>query len=232
MSPVLRSSQLAVDACARVLGRAGRAGRAGAPPALASSVVPELAPVVDPTVALRAEIERLRVEQEDALAQAEQALAETRRAAYEEGRAAGLAEAQRADAERTQAVTESARAALAALDERLAGLEELANAIALTAVERVLGARESRAEVVSALVREQLETLREAMPVRVAVAAVDFPDASVLDDVVRPPIRIELDPALKTGDCRIHIGLGIVDADLGHQLDVLRDLLRGHGDAG
>jgi flagellar biosynthesis/type III secretory pathway protein FliH len=161
-----------------------------------------------------AETERLRA----ALARAEADAAKQAAAAHEDGRREGLAAASEADDRRLKAVSDALADARAAWDERLAALDHLALLVARTALSKFFEAGEDLPNLVARTVARQIGTVRRETIVALHVSALDFPDeealAALADRSGSGAIEIVADPALKSGECRMDLGLGHVELGL------------------
>ncbi len=157
----------------------------------------------------------------------EDGLAEGRRA----GIVLGLERAQRDDRERTAAVSAAADNALRSFEEALTQVGELAEHIALAALEQVAGDPSARKGLVAAIVARQLDRLRDAAPLRVRVASADFSSADELRDALPEAaagsVEFVLSDELCSGEVRVELKLGQVDAGLNRQIAALRTLLLG-----
>ncbi len=239
MSNVLVPTMLG-DARRRVVGRRSERAQAAAPQKSALDLAlrameSENAELQQQLAARDAEIKA----QASRLAELEQRISAAREVGIAEGReggiAAGLERAQLDHRERNEALVAAAGDALRAHAAALAQLGALAEPIALAALERITGDRSARKDLVAALVAEQLDRLRDAAPLRVRVAAADFPAAdelrSALPAAIVGSVDVTLDDELGSGQVRIELKLGQVDAGLDRQLAALRVLLQGSGDA-
>jgi flagellar assembly protein FliH len=179
--------------------------------------------------ALVARLDRTREELEAMAGQ----LLEREQAAFERGIAEGEARARAAAVE--QAATHEARVvdgiatATRAFEDALARLHGLSSALAMLAVEQIVGDELQVKERVVQVLRHQLDRLLDQRPFRVRVSAEDFPDAEPIRMALRDAGYAEVDAiadsALASGSCRIQLRMGEVDAGVPQQLKALSSLL-------
>jgi type III secretion protein L len=177
-------------------------------------------------------VARLDTTREELEAMAGQLL-QREQAAFERGAAEGEARARAAAAE--QAATHEARvvdgiaAATRAFEDALARLDGLSSALAMMAVEQIVGDELQVKERVVQVLRHQLDRLQAQRPFRVRVSAADFPDAEpirmALRDAGYAEVDVTADGALASGSCRIQLRMGEVDAGVPQQLKALFHLL-------
>lgn len=177
-------------------------------------------------------VARLDQAREELAAMAGQLL-QREQAAFERGLAEGEARALAAAAE--QAATHEARvvdgiaAATRAFEDALARLDGLSSALAMMAVEQIVGDKLQVKERVVQVLRHQLERLLDQRPLRVRVSAEDFPDAEPVSTALRDAGYAEVDAivdsTLASGSCRIQLRMGEVDAGVPQQLKALSRLL-------
>ncbi len=149
--------------------------------------------------ALRAEVERLG----KALADAEQAADRAILAAHEKGRKAGLAEAADREDRRLAALRAGRDAAVEAFEARLAVLDGLAPRLARAALAKLFAGREDWAEMIEAMLALRLGRLRGASVVAIFVSPRDFADSDAIAALATGNARVEVDPELGAGVCRI-----------------------------
>jgi flagellar biosynthesis/type III secretory pathway protein FliH len=195
----------------------------------------EIAELQQQLAARDAEIEA----QASRMTELEQRIDAAREAGIAEGREAGIVagreRAQLDHRERNLALAAATVDALRAHEAALSQLGDLAVPIALAALERIAGDSSARKDLVTAIVAEQLDRLRDAAPVRVRVAAVDFPDTDDLRKALPAKatgaVEVAVDSGLCSGQVRIELKLGQVDAGLDRQLAAVYVLLQGSSDA-
>ncbi|HEX4695797.1 hypothetical protein [Sphingomonas sp.] len=168
---------------------------------------------VDPRIAeLETEVARLQAE-----------LADERRAAAEAiavARLAGRGDAAADDEGRTAAVERGLGDALAAWTDRLAEIDRLAVMLARTALAKVFGDDDDRADRVARTIAHHLGRLGEQAVIGVRVSAADFADEQLAAlDSARG--RVATDAVLAAGECRIDLKLGAIDVDPALQWVVL-----------
>jgi len=147
-------------------------------------------------------------------------------AAAAEGRAAGLEEAETRAEERLAALREGLDGALERLRHDLAALERLAAALAVEAVDKVLGPGAPQADAVARSLDLQLRQLSREAVVCASVAAADFPDADALAALsAATGVRIEALPELEAGACRLRLRLGAMEIGPAQQWRRLRETL-------
>ncbi|WP_250516340.1 hypothetical protein [Caballeronia sp. INDeC2] len=112
---------------------------------------------------------------------------------------------------------------------QLQTLEGLCAAIALAALQRIIGDPSARTTLVRETVHHHLAQLTAASIVAVDVSSEDFAadtDASdLLGSIADTDIALNVLPTLKTGECRIDLSLGALDASLDVQLARVRTAL-------
>lgn len=147
----------------------------------------------------------------------------------EEGRAEGLKQAQDDSAQRTTVLKEAADRAVSRFTDELLSLERLAPAVALAALERVLGSPGKRGELVVELARRHLDAVAGQGVVRLEASRKDFDDADLRAELSRAvgSVGAELRMAddLPSGACRIRLQLGRLDVGLDQQWPKLSQLL-------
>jgi type III secretion protein L len=192
--------------------------RMGQPPALAPRSTAELA--LD---AAQDEISQLRA----ALTETREAAAQAGARAYEDGRQTGMASAAQDEERLFVAVRSGVDSALRAWNDRLAGLDALAVLLAKAGLEKLFGPHADQAELVVRTIGARTALLRQESLVRVQVSALDFPEAAALDPIRRQvgAIDIQIDPALRNGDCRIDLQLGGIDLGIASQWQALSAFL-------
>jgi flagellar biosynthesis/type III secretory pathway protein FliH len=150
---------------------------------------------------------------------------------FDAGRDAGREEIEDRQRDRLARLSEGVAGALELFEAALNELAVASESIACAAVEKVLGHGAPQADAVRRVIARQLAELRDALPLKVRVSAQDFDDAEPLVAEIRAlgssSIKVECDPALHSGACRIELQLGEVDADVSSQLAALRALLIG-----
>jgi flagellar biosynthesis/type III secretory pathway protein FliH len=224
----------------RIVGRRSERPQAAPPQEFALDMAlrameSEIAELQQRLAARDAEIEA----QASRMKELEQRIDAAREAGIAEGREAGIVagreRAQLDHRERNLTLAAATVDALRAHEAALSQLGDLAVPIALAALERIAGDSSARKDLVTAIVAEQLDRLRDAAPVRVRVAAADFPDTHDLRKALPPvapgSIEFAVDDELGSGQVRIELKLGQVDAGLDRQLAALRVLLQGSSDA-
>jgi flagellar biosynthesis/type III secretory pathway protein FliH len=149
--------------------------------------------------------------------------------AEEKGRQAGLREAATREKERVQALSDAAGKALARFGDSLAGMERLGALVARAALDKLFGEEGRRAELAVALLRRQMDEIEARSVVRVEVSRADFPEAAAAASLGalldRSGLEVIASERLSSGDCRIVLLLGTVEAGLSQQWGVLRQLL-------
>lgn len=198
-------------------------------PDTAQSDVPETAPVApDPAAALAAERDRIFDEARKAGFAAGQAMAkaEVDRAVASatsdvEARHAAQAKAL-ADAQaRFVLLASSLEQACAAFEDRI---EPAATTLAMHAVARVLGDAMADGHAVAAMCRQSLDEVRQ-RPLTLRVAADDRAAVAALD--LADDVRIDVDAALRAGECRLETHRGLYETGLRTRLYAIADALCG-----
>ena len=165
---------------------------------------------------------------------AAETLSEAAAGAYAEGEAAGreagLAEAEDRSGEALALLQASADRALAAIAERLHETDRLAALLAKTCLDKMLGAPDSRSDLVRGLISHQIDALRRDTIVEIGVSAADFADPEAAA-AAAPGCAVAVSDKLSSGDCTIRLQLGALDIGLGQQWGVLRAALDGMIDA-
>jgi flagellar biosynthesis/type III secretory pathway protein FliH len=168
-----------------------------------------VAPAEDPRLAsLAAEIARL----DEALGSAAAAAAAAEERAREEGRREGLEEAAADEAKRLGLLEEGIAAAVADLAKRLDCIETLALGIAKAGLAKVFEDPAGEAERVAAAIEAQVSRLRADAVLAVHVSGSDFPDEASLAALAAGRSPVSALPELGSGECRLDLVLGQVDA--------------------
>jgi type III secretion protein L len=153
-----------------------------------------------------------------------------------EGRAAGLAEADDGAAKRLAALEAGVGQASTLFSEQMAGLEQLAILLAHEGLAKILDDRSAYCDLLSGVIRTQLDRLEAEAVVCVQVARADFPDADRLAaltaQVARPGLDINASEDLAAGDCRIRLRLGALEIGVARQWSRLGAALRALIDTG
>ncbi len=198
-----------------------------------SRPAPEAAEPAD-TERLRLDEERSRwlrrVEKQDAEIASLRAQAE---AAFQKGethgREAGRREAADLETKRLAVLKTGVEQAVAALARATSGLEKLAPQLARQGLAGILGTGDDRCALVTAIVRQQLKALDSHAILRIDVSPADFSDEAALAQLAEAAgssaLRLHVDSALKSGDCRIKLTLGTLDLGVDHQWGRLAALL-------
>lgn len=218
MSAVIKSSALGDATAVRPIGLAG--------------MKPE--PWIDPEIAVRqAEIERLTKTLRDCetrIAEHPAALEQARTEGHAMGRQAGLTEADDGRAALLTAIKKAADSAIAELKTTLASLERLAPALAVAGLEKVLGPDADRARLMRQLIGRQLAGMKDQAVIAVEVSAADFAGEqldALSAALAKPGLAVRAMDTLKSGDCRLVLQLGAIEAGVDQQWGRLRDLLTG-----
>lgn len=151
--------------------------------------------------------------------------------AFERGGKAAHANFVQSESKRIATLRNSAEDALRTFGQHLGRLDRLANDIALTALERVLGDASAQASLVCATVRHRLSLLAEGSVLAIRVAAADFPNDSTLNQIrsalpATSPVELTADPLLPAGACLLDLRLGKIDAGIPLQHERLAAVLR------
>lgn len=187
----------------------------GRAPAEAAADAPSAEPVTAPeVVALEAEIKRLRSESQHLIESAKAAEAQ----AFEKGKEAGLAEHHRNEADLAARIETAAEGARVRLDAQIVQIENLALAVASTAMDNVLGCADTMAAQVVRAVQVQLDGVRAESVIRVRVSGADFTDDAALFDhagtVANAGLDWVRDDTLRSGQVRMDLRLGDFGLDL------------------
>jgi len=181
---------------------------------------------------LRAEIERLEAQVVDAETALPAARDESFRAGFAEGKSAG----EHDHASGVVRLEAGLGRAVSTYVEAMENLERLAPAVALSALQKVLGAAPAQAELVEIVVREQLTRLERSAVLRIEVSRRDFADEPALailaTAVVAPLAKIESREDLAAGECRIRLTLGSLEIGPAQQWRLLDGLLSDLADEG
>lgn len=177
--------------------------------------------------ALRAEVARLGKLLETAEKDAAAAAADARA----EGRREALANASDGAAERLGALERGIADALEHASAKLDALEQLAPALARAALAKLVDPPQSWSELVEAMLARQFAAARRIAVVAVHVSPKDFAGDVALDSLAGKlkagELRIERDPALDAGMCRIEYRLGVLEIDARAQWAELAAVLEG-----
>jgi type III secretion protein L len=223
------AAQIVAARSRRVVGRIDVTAQAARRPDASGQEVAGVDTLAAERDALVARLDEAREELEAMASQ----LLERQQAAFERGVAEGEARARAAAAE--QAETHEARvvdgiaAATRAFEDALVRLDGLSSALAMMAVEQIVGDELQVKERVVQVLRHQLDRLQAQRPLRVRVSATDFPDAEPIRLALRDAGYAEVDAiadsTLASGSCRIQLRMGEVDAGVQQQLKALSHLL-------
>lgn len=193
------------------------------------------------------EIEALRVQNERLQARILQLESETdvlrqkAKEAFGEGHLQGVEIGRRDVADEQSKHSETLEKGITrAVDEfsqALSHLEYLAPTLARQALEVIIGDKAARRDMVSAIVLKQLKSLEAQAVLYVEVSETDFPGdtARLILEAGGPrerpnglhsrEVQIRASALLKSGDCRIKLKLGTLEAGLEDQWGRLKDLL-------
>ena len=163
---------------------------------------------------------------------------EREKSAYADGYEAGEAHGRAAAVERAQAreavLAQGVSDAAEKLEQALLRLDGTASTLAMAAVDEIVGDAADVKERVQQVVRRQLGRLREAFPLRVRVSHEDFPDLELLKRMLHGDgldgVEVVADTSLDSGECRIRLRLGEVDAGIRQQLKALASILGAESD--
>ena len=180
-------------------------------PFLESAPLPP-APAGDPRLeALEREVEELRAALAAQRAAADKAVA----AARAEGESQGKAAAGDAVEKQMALLRKGVEGAVAAWQKRLADLDELAPALARSALAKLMDDGGGHSRFVAGVVARQLRLLRRESLVAIRVSAGDFTDGEALAALAAEAgtgsVRVVADADLASGQCRIDLQLGHVD---------------------
>ncbi|MDB5438798.1 MAG: hypothetical protein JWM33_1225 [Caulobacteraceae bacterium] len=201
------------------------------PAPVGRSTQPPVEPAVDEALSLRAEIERLSLKLEAGRLQSAQMVDQAFNEGEAAGRARGAREAADREADRLAALEAGIDRALGEFRARLQGLEELAGLLARDGLERIFGDRELHTDLLAAGLRHQLQSLEGETVMAIEVSAADFQDPAQLavlrDGIGRPDLGVSATSQLASGECRIGLSLGAIEAGVGQQWTRLRLALEG-----
>jgi flagellar biosynthesis/type III secretory pathway protein FliH len=177
--------------------------------------VADSAPAEDPELsALRLENEKLC----SALAKADARMEEAAERAREEGRLAGIESVREAERTHAELLGAGVERALSQWQKALSGLEHLAPLIARAALGKLLDRPEERSDLVGQIVARQLKRLGREGVVAVHVSASDFGAEAGLSALRAKlngaPVELIADPQMASGECRLRLRLGELDAGL------------------
>jgi flagellar biosynthesis/type III secretory pathway protein FliH len=142
------------------------------------------------------------------------------------GRKLGLQEAEETGAAALAALEAGLERAVAAYREELNSLERLAPLLAREALGLIIEDQGDRAGLMEAVIRTQLGRLSDLAVLRVEVSREDFGAPSELvDRLGRTGLDLTASDSLRSGDCRIRLKLGSVEAGIGQQWERLYTLL-------
>jgi flagellar biosynthesis/type III secretory pathway protein FliH len=185
-----------------------RAETSDAPPGYSRSPA---TPVADPRIGqLERQVEELGAQLTEAALAAEAREAE----AYARGEHAGRSRAEGFAQEHLAAFQAALSSAQALHEKRLETLEVLALEVAQAVLSRILGDGSHYARTVADSVCQQMAQIDRALVTRVRISPDDFADEQALADLATraPAIPLLRDPALASGDCRIDLVLGSIEA--------------------
>ncbi|SAK75864.1 flagellar assembly protein H [Caballeronia pedi] len=179
--------------------------------------------------ALRASLAQSQKANEEHEAQLQRRIASAYESGFAEGEAVERARTVAETNARDTALRSGIDAAVKQFGTQLQTLEELCAAIALAALQRVIGNPSTRATLVRETVRHHLAQLTAASILAVDVSRDDFTADTDASDLLGPTadkgIALNVSPTLKGGECRIDLSLGALDASLDVQLARIRTAL-------
>lgn len=175
------------------------------------------------SAALEREIEALTAQRRSDALSAER----REKDAFARGETAGRAEAENREDERVRALAQALDTAHHTHAAALEQLEVLTLSVAQAALARIFGDRSRYADMVADALRHQLTQIDRSLVTRLRVAPADFEASTTLSALMadHPDIPLLADPALGSGECRIDLQLGRIDASPGTQWQALSDLL-------
>jgi len=168
----------------------------------------------------------------DELTACREEVAAREKAAYDEGSKAGLAagmrigreQADQDEAVRIALIGKGVAAARETLAAKLTSLDAMAVAVAVAALERMLGSSAERASLVAEIVRHRLALLGRKAVLEVDISAADFHDEALLRASLPDGqyVTLRIDPDLPSGACLLHTEFEHMDAGIDSQLAALR----------
>ena len=203
----------------------GVAKRAAAQAAAPLPVDPELLELREEQAYLRRLLEQQSADIEDLRKQADEAFHK----GEAQGRDAGRREAEDQGAKSLVLLESGIERALVTLVDALSGLERLAPLLARQALASVFGESDHRAELVGAIVHQQMKAVEARGILHIEVSATDFSDEAALtalaDSLGSYDTKVYAYSALKSGDCRIKLRLGTLEVGLDQQWGRLQSML-------
>lgn len=186
----------------------------------------QAAPVSDPAVlALEAKVAALEDEIADSALRHERALRHAVEAATREA----LENVARDETRALETLDAALAEGAASIERALGALQQLALAVAESALLPILGEGDYSA-LLQRAIAAQVETVGRALVVAMIVSPLDFADATALASLkeAHTGTRVDVDPTLARGDCRVVLTLGEVDLsierhwrDIRHTLETL-----------
>ena len=176
----------------------------------------EPAPVrEDPEVtALKLENSRLADELQKLEAEAVEAV----RAAREEGREQAAAEFRRDETAALNKLSAHLDDAFTVIRGRIEAWEAVSLAVAQTALSKIVCAPERYDELLTGMIRAQIEQVRRESILQVRVSQVDFPDRAALEalesDLQTGSLQIVQDDSISRGSCVLALRIGEVESAL------------------
>ncbi|WP_425999060.1 hypothetical protein [Caulobacter sp. DWR1-3-2b1] len=210
---------------------AGQARVRGLPTATPAPAAPPPPSALElENAALQGRIEDLQEALEAARDEAtahELALAKAVAEARDEGIVAGRGQADEGREAALDLLAEGLERAIAAQSARVDTLEVLATQVARSGLEQVLGPGAPQAQLVSAIIAEQIRRLAGETVVRIEVSAQDFPDAQALAELAegRGGIDIVALERLSAGGCHLGLRLGALEVGAADQWSHVRRVL-------
>ncbi len=146
--------------------------------------------------------------------------------AYERGLEEGARNVTRQAAASIELLSDGIDRAVAQLAEESRAMEQLAVALARTALTRIFGDRSHCPEMVIEIIHHQLEMLAKDMVLHIDVASADFKDAAdhanSFAALEQQGISIQQRDDLASGDCEMRLRLGTLDIGLDQQWSKIR----------
>lgn len=146
-----------------------------------------------------------------------------------EGMAVGRAEVEDRQAARLTLLLGSIEQCQAELSNRLESLERLSFLVTQECLDKILGDRDTSAGLVRQIIEHQIGKVDRAMLMSIEVSQEDFPDTTILEEVVRKAgarsITVSATTEIPSGGCRMRLQLGNVEVGIDQQWGVLRELL-------
>ncbi len=160
---------------------------------------------------------------------AKEEIEKVRAEAFEKGKAAGLKDAEVDEQGRHERIAKTLQAALTLLSQRLESIDALAAMLAQAGLAKIFDDHDDLAALVASAISKRIRQIKDETILAVVVSQEDFPDPQTARKQIpnlQDDVEIRCDAALKSGDCRIKLSLGVLEIGPELQIGRLKELLQ------